>query len=200
MKRNVSDYKITQDVLNELRDKKHLINIIENKAQLKKEYRQNENKKRQERCANLWEEYNNRIDRFQKQTIINNNIRVEVNRQNHERAKQGVSIAQTLEKRKNNDLKKIIKDREIKTQNLLAEKKAIKLHQKQNKDVKCYYKKVQQQTDKVLVANICEFKLEDSIQESGSYEDEIEEEYNTYEENHCSLYSDQSVYLILLGK
>lgn len=195
MKRNINDYKITQDVLNELRDKKHLINIIENKAQLKKEYRQDENKKRRERLGNLWEKYNSRIDRFQKQTVINNNIRIEINRQNQEKAKQRVGITQTLDKRKNINLQKLIKDKEIKTQNLLTERKAVKLHQKQNKDVQCYFKKVQQQTAKMLMGSICESKLKDIVQESEINEEEIKEEQLTYEEDHCSLHSDQSVYL-----
>jgi hypothetical protein len=135
MESNFVNLKIINDVLDLYKCEGKPI-IIDDKVTLQKEKVLNINRNREEMCKIRFEEYNRRIDKLQKQNVIAKINRAEANRQKELHIKNRLLNIKTLEHLKNINLMKSIKEKDMKSQKLLAERKHLRSYRKQ--DGKCF--------------------------------------------------------------
>lgn len=172
-------------------------------VQFKKEFRKNEQKKRQELYESRIEKYNKRIDEIQKQNVVNNSKKKGESCQKKERTKKIQLDLKTQETGKRLELLKLIKEKKEKTQNILVQKKNDKVREKQNKDTERYLDKVYRQNrtiieDRILIEKCLEYKrFEDDNEKLAEPESENGGEIKETQEEECLIDSDQSVRILL---
>lgn len=168
--------------------------ITDDKVTLQKEKVKNVNQNREERCRLRLEEYNRRIDKLQKQNVISKINRQEANRQKELRIRNRLSDMKTLEHHKNINLIKSIKDKETKSQKLLAERKNLRLCRKQ--DGKCFRGDSNCPNKSFVGGQILSEKrsLDNSKHVFSKHEEETDDEHlEEMNEEECFTDSDQSV-------
>lgn len=196
MDNNVFNFTKINYILN---DGKVEPNKIDVKSQIeeRQKYFHNENNKLQEKHLMILNKYNKRINKIQSQKIIKHNKNVEANRKREERIKHQIEVAKILEKCKTEEKIAHIKNKEIKSQKLLAVKENLRLYKKQNNDMTRYFEKVKHQNqtfiENQMLMNRCLNgfgSYVDSVQDlSSSQGEEIENEelIEIHEEEECVL-------------
>jgi len=185
-------------------ERKNKKNIIDAKLNTQRENRISENNKRQELLGTLVKKYNKRIDNIHQKNIKNNHKKLEANYQKSERMKQRLQSHITLESCKNRKKIQIIKDKHMKSQKLLTERKEIRLCEKKKRDTERYNNKVEYQNitllkNQQLIEKCLEDKTLDDFKNSGlefiaENEEEISEEpIDEITAEECNSYSDRSV-------
>lgn len=200
---NVIDYRILNDVLEDLRNRKNEIKIDDG-FERRKEYLENECKKQQEQMKVIFfHNYNRKLVNLQKRNLLNKHIRAELNRQKIERVQNRLEVLRTQERIKNVELIKRIEGKAIKTRKLLADKERLRISEKQTKDVQRFNERVKRQNitlaeNQLLIDKCLERDAygepEDNDQEAEQeevFEDEPLEETNVEEE--CGIDWNQSV-------
>lgn len=209
MQDDIIDSVIMNDVLNHLRSHPNYGTIIldgggDDGVQFKKEFRKNEQKKRQELYTTRIARYNKRIDEIQKQNDINNSEKAIKSRQKENIAKNVLLDVKARDLGKRLELMKSIKKSEKKSQNLITEMKNKKIREKQNRDTVRYFDKVNSQNrtieeNRFLVEKCLEHTtVGNSDVLSEIHEEDIGDEIiEEIHEEECIIDSDQSVRIIL---
>lgn len=131
MESNVNSVKAVNDVLYLYKCQDKPI-IVDDKIMLRKKKVKNIDQNRQKIYKTRLEEYNSRIDQIKKQNIINKEKKAEASHQKELHTRNRLLDFRTQENLKNIKLIQSIKEKEIKSQKLLAERKHLKLCKKQD--------------------------------------------------------------------
>lgn len=201
MQSNVINFKKIDEILN-LKGKNKR-SIIDAKLNSQRENRIIENNKRQELLGTIVKKYHEKIEKIQQENVTNNKKKLEAKHQKAEKIQLRLQNHKTHECRKNAKILNFIKNKDIKSQKILAERKYQRLSEKQKRDNERFYNKVeyqkitqvkhQQLIDKCLENKT--FNNIENIELSGEYEEEINDEpiEEIITEEECIIDSDQSV-------
>lgn len=188
MERNVVNLKIINDVLYLYKCQQKPIIIVDEGTRRNNEKVENENQNRQILYKTRLEEYNRRIDKIQKQNVISKVQRMEANHQRELRIRHKLLNVKEREHFENMKLIKFIRDKEIKAQKLLNERKY--LMSCKNQDVKCGKSNRQNNT---CVDNKKSFLDSSKNMILEKEEEIIDEPLEEANEEECFTDSDQSV-------
>jgi len=202
MQSNVISFKKINKILN-LKGKNKR-SIIDTKLNSQRENCIIENNKRQELLGTIVKKYHEKIEKIHQENVTNNKKKLEAKHQKAEKIQLRLQNHKTLECRKNAKILNFIKNKDIKSQKLLAERKYQRLSEKQKRDNERFYNKVEYQKialvkNQQLIDKCLENKtfnsLENNQELSGEYEEEINDEpiEEIITEEECIIDSDQSV-------
>lgn len=211
MQSNVINFKKIDEILN-LKGKNKR-SIVDAKLNSQRENRIIENNKRQELLGKIVKKYHKKIEKILQENVANNKKKLEAKHQKAEKIQLRLQNHKILECRKNAKILNFIKNKEIKSQKLLAERKYQRLSEKQKRDNERFCNKVEYQKitlvkNQHLINKCLENKtfnsLENNQELSGEYEEEINDEpiEEIITEEECIIDSDQSViinYFMLNG-
>lgn len=201
MQSNVINLKKIDEILN--LKSKNKRSIIDTKLNSQRENCIIENIKRQELLGTIVKKYHEKIKKIHHENVTNNKKKLEAKHQKAEKIQLRLQNHKTLECRKNAKILNFIKNKDIKSQKQLAERKYLRLSEKQKRDIERFYNKVEYQKitqvkNQQLIDKCLENKtfnsLENNEELSEKYEEEINEEpiKEIITEEEC-IDSDQSV-------
>lgn len=193
------DFKLMENVLCDLRCQKNPQIIID---RIERGMRNLKDKTPQKKQGTVLEKYNKKIEQIQTQNIINHNKKIDANRKKEERMEKKIHEVKKQQQRKKLELIRHIKDKEIKTKKILAEREQTRIHEKQNKEIKRYFEVVKQQNITLIKNQTLIDKCikhirsnhSNDIGETTAYEEEIKDEpLEEMIEEECFVDSDQLV-------
>ncbi|KAE9541212.1 hypothetical protein AGLY_004457 [Aphis glycines] len=201
MQSNVINFKKIDEILN-LKGKNKR-SIIDAKLKNQRENRIIEYNKRQELLGTIVKKYHKKIKKIHQENVTNNKKKLEDKHQKAEKIQLRLQNHKTLECRKNAKILNFIKNKDIKSQKLLAERKYQRLSEKQKRANERFYNKVEYQKitlvkNQQLIDKCLENKTFNSLENNQELSEEYEEEINDgpieeiITEEECIIDSDQS--------